>query len=153
MRSKEGRRPGREGCVMKIKGITQEVTTCDACGRVNLKKTIVFEDSQGCLHYYGSECAKIIEAYANMPARDIVKKASSIQKQNIELAKQEFNNNPIVKEYRRKFDEYLQAHEGNPLSERLAFLGNLKRQYMDEADRIKEELKKKYHIKELHVYL
>lgn len=138
---------------MKIKGITQEVTTCDACGRVNLKKTIVFEDSQGCLHYYGSECAKIIEAYANMPARDIVKKAKSIQKQNMELAKQEFNNNPIVKEYRRKFDEYLQTHEGNPLSERLAFLGNLKRQYMDEADRIKEALKRKYHIKELHVYL
>ena len=68
-----GQKARREGLSDENKGITQEVTTCDACGRVNLKKTIVFEDSR-CLHYYGSECAKTIEAYANMPARDITKR-------------------------------------------------------------------------------
>lgn len=40
----------------QIKGITDEVTTCDCCGRPGLKKTIILVDD-GCVSYFGSECA------------------------------------------------------------------------------------------------
>lgn len=40
----------------QIKGISDEVTTCECCGRPNLKKTIVLVDD-GCVSYFGNECA------------------------------------------------------------------------------------------------
>lgn len=48
---------------MKIKGTTDERTTCDHCGKVNLRKTVVFEsldadgNGTGELCYIGSQCA------------------------------------------------------------------------------------------------
>lgn len=41
----------------KIAGITNDVTTCECCGRDDLKKTIVLMDTEGNIKYYGSNCA------------------------------------------------------------------------------------------------
>ena len=46
----------------KILGITDEVTTCDCCGRINLKRTVVLGvmDCDGTVTdevHYGTECA------------------------------------------------------------------------------------------------
>lgn len=40
----------------QIKGITDEVSTCDCCGRTDLKKTIILSED-GCVSFFGSECA------------------------------------------------------------------------------------------------
>lgn len=41
---------------MKILGISDEVTTCECCGRKNLKRTVVLSCGEGEVHY-GSQCA------------------------------------------------------------------------------------------------
>ena len=41
----------------KILGITDEVTTCDCCGRSNLKCTVGLETPDGATVYYGRDCA------------------------------------------------------------------------------------------------
>ncbi len=42
---------------MKFLGITDEINTCDCCGRTNLKSTVVFETDDGDIVHYGSTCA------------------------------------------------------------------------------------------------
>lgn len=55
---KHGRTGNRKGKIkMKIYGINDEVTTCECCGRKNLKRTIVLGDDEGNTVHYGSDCA------------------------------------------------------------------------------------------------
>ena len=41
---------------MKILGTTDENTTCDKCGKTNLKGTVALETGEGIVHY-GTTCA------------------------------------------------------------------------------------------------
>lgn len=41
---------------MKVLGTTDEVTTCELCGRADLKFTVALESSGGIVHY-GRDCA------------------------------------------------------------------------------------------------
>jgi hypothetical protein len=43
----------------KFLGTTEENTTCDCCGKRNLKKTIVLENESGNIVYFGSDCAAL----------------------------------------------------------------------------------------------
>ena len=43
--------------MFKVLGITDEVTTCDCCGKKNLKCTVALEDEAGEVVYYGRDCA------------------------------------------------------------------------------------------------
>lgn len=42
---------------MKIIGINDDVTTCECCGRTNLKCTVVLETDHGDQRHYGRDCA------------------------------------------------------------------------------------------------
>lgn len=42
---------------MKILGVNDEQTTCDCCGKTNLKKTVVIEKEDGSIVRYGTACA------------------------------------------------------------------------------------------------
>lgn len=42
---------------MKVLGINDDVTTCEACGKSNLKKTVVLETADLGVVHYGSDCA------------------------------------------------------------------------------------------------
>jgi len=42
---------------MKILGINDDVTTCECCGRTNLKATVVLETEHGDIRHYGRDCA------------------------------------------------------------------------------------------------
>ena len=61
----------------KVRGINDEITTCEECGKQNLKHTVAIEHPDGSVKHYGSDCAgqklcgkknagntKIIEAHA-----------------------------------------------------------------------------------------
>lgn len=41
----------------KIIGVTDEVCTCDCCGRTDLKRTIVLDLGEGNIVHFGSLCA------------------------------------------------------------------------------------------------
>tara|TARA_R110000803_G_scaffold95931_1_gene164014 strand:- start:796 stop:1167 length:372 start_codon:yes stop_codon:yes gene_type:complete len=41
---------------MNILGFTDEITSCDCCGRTELKGTYVMDDKEGNIYYYGSSC-------------------------------------------------------------------------------------------------
>ena len=40
----------------KILGLTDEVTTCECCGKQNLKHTVVLDNGENMVHF-GSSCA------------------------------------------------------------------------------------------------
>jgi hypothetical protein len=42
---------------MKVLGINDDVTTCECCGRPNLKATVVLETEHGDIRHYGRDCA------------------------------------------------------------------------------------------------
>lgn len=42
---------------MKIMGINDDVTTCEKCGRTDLKRTVVLQADDGGIMHYGTECA------------------------------------------------------------------------------------------------
>lgn len=43
---------------VKLLGISDDVTTCDCCGRTGLKRTVAMEIGDGSLPvYYGTSCA------------------------------------------------------------------------------------------------
>lgn len=43
--------------MFKLLGITDEITTCDCCGRSNLKCTVALENEAGEIVHYGRDCA------------------------------------------------------------------------------------------------
>jgi len=43
---------------MKILGYTDSYTTCDCCGRTNLKGTYCVDDLHGNIYHFGSTCVK-----------------------------------------------------------------------------------------------
>lgn len=43
--------------MFKLLGITDEITTCDCCGKSNLKFTVGFENEVGEVVHYGRDCA------------------------------------------------------------------------------------------------
>lgn len=42
---------------MKFLGVTDEQTTCDLCGKTNLKRTVALETADGSIVHYGCDCA------------------------------------------------------------------------------------------------
>jgi hypothetical protein len=42
--------------MMKVAGVTEDVTTCECCGKSNLKKTVVLDNGEA-FKFYGSDCA------------------------------------------------------------------------------------------------
>lgn len=61
----------------KILGINDEVTTCECCGRTNLKKTVVLGTEHGEVRY-GTACA----AKALRQSERSVKAAATVAEQN-----------------------------------------------------------------------
>lgn len=41
----------------RIAGISDDVTTCECCGRTDLKRTIALESGTGEIRYFGTACA------------------------------------------------------------------------------------------------
>lgn len=66
---------------LRILGVNDEVTTCECCGKSNLKLTVVLTDGEGERHY-GRDCAARAlaprvggRAYGQMTAAQVERKA------------------------------------------------------------------------------
>lgn len=42
---------------MQAIAITDDITTCDCCGRAGLKRTVVLRSDDGAIRYHGTSCA------------------------------------------------------------------------------------------------
>lgn len=58
-----------------FEGVTDEVSTCDCCGREGLKRVIALSE-EGVVSYYGTTCASHL---LKIPAKDVTKAAKSAQ--------------------------------------------------------------------------
>lgn len=65
---------------MKVLGFTEEVTTCDCCGKRNLKGSFAIETDAGDAVYYGSVCVN--KVYGSKRGKAIQLEARMIQKVN-----------------------------------------------------------------------
>ena len=63
---------------MKVLGITDEVTTCDCCGKPNLKRTFAIETDSGEILHYGSTC--VTRIYGKKRGKEISWLAEQIAK-------------------------------------------------------------------------
>jgi hypothetical protein len=73
---------------MKILGISNEVTTCECCGKKNLKKTIILSNEFG-EKYYGINCAAIAKFGDKKAA---TAKSVTVIGQAMEMAKKWLND-------------------------------------------------------------
>ena len=46
-----------EKVMMRLIGISEDITICFHCGKRNLKKTVAIQHETGEVNYYGTECA------------------------------------------------------------------------------------------------
>lgn len=63
---------------MKVLGYTDEVTTCDCCGKKNLKGSFCIETDEGAEVYYGSVCVN--KVYGKKQGKEISFIAKQIAK-------------------------------------------------------------------------
>lgn len=63
---------------MKVLGYTDEITTCDCCGKRNLKGSFAIETDAGKHVFYGSVCVN--KVYGTKRAKDIKFTAQKISK-------------------------------------------------------------------------
>ena len=62
---------------MTILGFTEEFTSCDCCGRTELKGTYVIDDLQGNIYYYGSSCG--LKAASLDNAKELKKEVKKVE--------------------------------------------------------------------------
>jgi hypothetical protein len=76
---------------MKIKGIVDNVNTCDCCGKTGLAKTVALETNDGEIVYYGTTCASIAlgygKEYTSRNVHKLVQREEDKQKRAIERAR------------------------------------------------------------------
>jgi hypothetical protein len=81
----------------RILGTTDEITTCDHCGRADLKSTVVIESAEG-LNHYGSTCYAKFVGVAAKDVRTAAKKADAAREE-LERAAREAARGAELKEW------------------------------------------------------
>ncbi len=75
---------------MEIRGITDSVSTCDCCGKTNLKRTVAIETESGEILHYGTSCAasylKVPGSYSAKTAEKMVVNYRAMQERKKLLA-------------------------------------------------------------------
>lgn len=66
--------------IYKWEGISDEVFTCEHCGRINLKKTIMLKDEIGEINYFGSECAIKLLGWSKAQLKEEIKREENKKK-------------------------------------------------------------------------
>ena len=73
----------------QFEAVTDEVTSCGLCGKNNLKKTIVLQDEDGTIVFFGSVCAAKALGWGKESSRNVTFEATreiqSVIKKAIEL--------------------------------------------------------------------
>lgn len=125
----------------KWKGISDEVLTCSACGRNDLKRTIVLENEYNEVDYFGCCCAsKILSWSYNKTIKELskeVNKQVNIKKKEKEevlrKAKYQYNNHPNIIKINSEIAEMNRLNiPFNERKEKLPYWNELKKQAKQE---------------------
>lgn len=90
----------------KALGIDDSVTTCDCCGKSNLKSTVVIELDSGEIVHYGSVCAGRNTGKAN---KQINKEIKDHEAQKVNAARKEWGSNQANIVYQVKMNQSRKA--------------------------------------------
>jgi hypothetical protein len=130
----------------RIVGISDEVITCECCGRDNLKKTIVVMDLEGNERYFGSNCASKYLKVKSKEVNERVRELEVAKKQKEKELKEEINkfinSHPVTKQV---WNEQKEANEKNISFKQRQEMGLIKR-WLEMDKRVKEEAKQKYNV-------
>ncbi len=100
----------------QIIGTTDDVDTCDCCGRINLKKTVILKDAEsGEEVYFGTECAAKALNWAIQEVTKTAKSETENIKRQIEF---QIRVHPLMIQMDREINEMNKKQI--PFSERLA---------------------------------
>lgn len=87
---------------MKALGTDDSVTTCDCCGKSNLKFTVIIERDGGDIVHYGQVCAR---RNTGKSQRTITGEINAHKAAKITAAKDEWSNHPANLAERARFAE------------------------------------------------
>lgn len=86
-------------------GITDEILTCECCGKTNLKKTIVLVDELGNISYFGCECASQALNFSGLELK------KQIEKEYRDLLKAQADKDyNIYKNAKHEYDSIIDAY-------------------------------------------
>src|SRR5688572_10141384 len=66
--------------MMKILAITDETSTCECCGKTNLKKVVVLQKEDGSVVRYGTDCAARAQGRKSNAVKVEVETAELVQR-------------------------------------------------------------------------
>ena len=88
----------------KMIGITDEVTSCDCCGRTDLKRTIVLERQEdGVIVYFGSQCGARATGWAT---KEFTKAAKDAQIERRKAMTRFYNSHPASQKRQQSMKEH-----------------------------------------------
>jgi hypothetical protein len=123
----------------RILGSTNDVTTCECCGRTDLKKTVALDDYEGNIIYLGETCAaKAMEMKVNE-----FKKVYTSELAQLRNEKEKFiNTHPLTKAISKEVTEL--NNKGIPFKQRME-LGYIKK-WAEMTNKVHAELDPKYSL-------
>lgn len=129
----------------KVLGFTEEITTCDCCGREDLKGTLALENTEtGDINYFGSVCGGKI---AGNTKKFMEEQLTIAEKENLRLVIIEFR----ASEAKQGYDEWMLERENyfyhDQPYEEVKSLWIKTTELSDRVAKVKAELCKKYYIK------
>lgn len=100
--------------IYKWVGVSDEVTTCEACGKPDLKKTIALENKDGNISYFGCCCAAQVMGWSHaetkkrqdQEVRRLAREAKEQKKQILKQARSAYRNNPRIREVEQEICTY-----------------------------------------------
>lgn len=90
----------------RVLGFDEAITTCDCCGKSNLKGTFAIERADGEILHYGSVC---VTRHTNKPAKVVRKEATDAMASRREAARQEVRQHPTFAAYEARMEEARKA--------------------------------------------
>lgn len=129
-------------------GFTEETTTCDCCGRSELKGTYVIENSvTGGSNFFGSVCA--FKKF-NLNAKDLKVALKAAEEENIANAKAEYHQTQEYKAYTQQMIDRIPLLKGADMETYLSVTGESFR-LSDLATQVKNAICKKFMVRKTYL--
>lgn len=90
----------------RVLGFEEAITTCDCCGKTNLKGTVAVERADGDILHYGSVC---VTRHTNKTAKVVRKEARDATAARREAAQREVIQHPTYAAYQARMAEAREA--------------------------------------------
>lgn len=90
----------------RVLGFDEAITTCDCCGKANLKGTFAVERADGQILHYGSVC---VTRHTSKPSKVVRQEARIAAQERLDTARREFYCHPAELAYQSKLDESRRA--------------------------------------------